>query len=192
MTTPESGQPGFSGTPGAQPYGQPAPGQQPYGQPAPGQQQPFGQQPYGQPAPGAPQYGQPAPGGYPPGIPLGPTPIPPRRRRRLPLFIGLGVVLVIVIVGVIFGAINSKTDPGNASAGDCVASQGSDANSVKKVACTDPSATFKVLGVINSVPDPSGSDDGRCQANYSNYDTEFWEGTQGQNGTELCLQKLNQ
>lgn len=217
MTQPPAGQGGSwpqqpAGQNPAAPYGQ-QPGpygqQQPFGQQqAFGQPQQFGQQPQfggqqpqfggqpgfpsGQPAsgpqfpdaPGTPVGG----GGFPPapGLPVGTG--PGRGRKRL--YIRLGVFVVVIIVAGIIAFFSTRSDPGHANVGDCLSGDVNNADSVKKVACTDPSATYKVIGTLDNQTDSDfNSQDNPCTS-YKGTDAAFWEGKSGETGTTLCLQSL--
>jgi hypothetical protein len=219
MTTPPEGQPqSWPQQPGEpsgqqpqfnqQPQFDPQQGQQPQFDPQQGGQQPqfdpqqAGQQPGQQPG-GFPQYGpmpgQPGPGqsfgpppGYQmaPGVPMAPG-IPVRPRRRTALWIRLGILGVVVIIGIIVAVVTHHTDPGGAAVGDCLSGSVDNADSVKKVDCTDSTASYKVLGTLdNQTQDDFNNEDNPC-TQWQNADAAFWEGQDGDTGTTLCLQSLH-
>jgi len=165
------GQPGQQNQPGQ--FGQPASGQGP-AFPAAGQGQAFpaaGQGPAfpaaGQ-GPAFPQQSTFGPAGNAGGGGFGPAMRPPRSRGRWGrvsrkiMMVRLIIGAVVVVAAIIITLVNSHTDPGNASVGDCIAnlpqdSSGvtQDASDAKKVDCTDSTAAYKVLGVVK---DPDGHD----------------------------------
>lgn len=174
------------------------PPQQPYGQ---GPQQQFPQQPgqYQQQQPGGPYQQQPGgpyqqpQGGFPPPGQGGPMPPvgPPASRpagAKIKSIVGVVGAIGLVIV-VILGFMASRKSPDSAKAGDCVARDGS--NSVKKVACTDPDAAFKVLGKVDKQSETAFriSSERICKP-FNGTTSAFWKGEQGKDGYVLCLSKL--
>ncbi|MCO5996075.1 LppU/SCO3897 family protein [Actinoallomurus rhizosphaericola] len=202
--------PGMAGPAGPQaPYGQPG-AQAPYGQP--GAQAPYGQPgaqaPYGQPGGQAP-YGQ--PGGqapYPPAGPYPPSPYgapspygppggPDAARRRKRALIVLPLALVVLIGIIVAGRLSSHSE--DAAVGDCVhrvtsgATQSKD-DSIKIVKCTDPAATYKVVGKVEHISKlslnirenlPSDGGKGIC-GQFPSATVRFWKGT-SKDGYVLCL-----
>jgi hypothetical protein len=160
------------------PYGQQPP-QNPYGQQPPVQGAPVGypppQNPYAQQAPQNP-YGQTqqpqAPyGAQPPNAfgaqPVGNAPgwnIPPQKSGGFLKGSRFKTTRIIVIVVVVAGIgiaafLANKSDPGTAAVGDCIHITNEDANSAKKVSCTDSSANFTVLQKYDNTTDTT-----KCQA----------------------------
>ncbi|MBO0869911.1 MAG: hypothetical protein J2P15_15225 [Micromonosporaceae bacterium] len=120
----------------------------------------------------------------------------PAKKKTPTLRIVLGVIgAVVVVIVAIVGYVASRSEPKSAAVGDCMHANGDDANSLKKVACTDPTWNYKVVGKVNSVTESewqNGSDDptgptGVCH-NYPSTTASFWEGTPGSTGYVLCLQ----
>lgn len=139
--------------------------------------------------PSNPPQQQHAPQGAPPPAP-DPAPAP-RKVSRKTAWIRIGILLVVVAGGLIFAYVKSQSNPGNAQVGDCVQANGEDADSVKKVACTDPAAAYKVAG---KVPDKTQIEasiavSSVCDA-FPTADHIFWQGTQGEKGTALCLEPV--
>jgi hypothetical protein len=194
-----------------QPYGgqQPHGGQQPYGAPQQPQQpqQPYGgapQQPYGAPQQpyGAPQqqpYGAPqqqfgAPAQTPQGFaPPGYQAPPAKKGARIAGCLG-AIVVIVLLIAVRFGLhglfnwTNGSTQTPKAGVGDCVEESGS--NSVKKIDCTDPLATDKVVGKVDGKSETEAQLNGSelCRP-YTGAVKYYWQGTKGFGGTGyiLCL-----
>jgi len=109
--------------------------------------------------------------------------------KRTGVRVILGLV-VLVIAGAVAAVAPKSTDPKYASVGDCEAGDIDHVDTVKTVACTDPTATYKVIGTklfqsesaFEAAQDP-------C-SDYPNADASFWEGKAGRHGTVLCLQQL--
>jgi hypothetical protein len=150
--------------------------QNPYGQPqAPNN--PYGQQP--QNPYGAPQGGQVPPNPY--GVSA------PASGGFLKKGGGFGKIRVIVAVVVlaaagIFWLVNHGKDPGTANAGDCVHIDGQDANSAKKVACTDASANYTVIQKFSGT-----SDTNKCQPYADTHPSEVALYQTGKTEYVLCL-----
>lgn len=151
---------------------------------APGAGRPGWVQPSGFPPPGTP------PGGMPP--PAVPPRMPPpdgvrAQRAVLPRAIVAAVLAVLGVVG-FFGLTMyvERNDGDHARPGDCTAKTGPD--KVERVACTDPTADFRVLGVTRG-PEPQGPRDRQCDR-WSQTTDYWWYGVEGRNGVLLCMVEL--
>jgi hypothetical protein len=117
--------------------------------------------------------------------PMAPPPQQPRnmRKRRI---IAL-VVLLLVVGGIGIAAWSSaKSSPDAAGVNDCVSKTGD--NSVKKVSCTDGSATYRVVGKVEhkTQVDFSMSSATICKP-FTGAQTAYWRGEVGKAGYILCL-----
>jgi hypothetical protein len=215
---PYGGQPGqpYGGQPG-QPYGgqpgQPDPyGNQP-GPPNPGPPNPYSSQPgeaySGQQAFGAPTSPPPSPespyGGYsgeaPAPYPGGPVPPPAKKGgagRIIGIIVGVVVVLLLAVCGgaAWFTFNKAKSDPANATVGDCLAgdtmdsTEAKEVNNIKKVECTSADAKYKVIGIVaNKTEAQFNIDQDICKA-YPSAASALWQGTKGQSGSVLCLEPI--
>lgn len=164
---PPAGQPAWAGQPTGPAYPQQPSGAQPYGQ------QPYGQVPYGPPL----------------------TNQKPGRKKRL--IIRFSVLAVLVVVGIVIAVINSKSDPGEAKAGDCIGNvpaassdQTVTVDDAKKVDCTSSDARYKVLGTLNkSESDFNSQPTEQMCAAYPDAIGALYVGDSGSSssGTVLCL-----
>ncbi|MEV0401982.1 hypothetical protein [Actinoallomurus sp. NPDC050550] len=163
---------------------------------------PYGMQPPpggpGMPPPGMPGPGMP-PGAYggPPG-PYGPPPglAPGQRRKRL--LIVLPIALVALVGIIVLNRMGSGSD--EAAVGDCVKKTSDETTSsgkhitgdnIKTVACTDASATYKVVGRVEhvsriSVGIQEMNGKGVCSP-YPSATVRYWRGKTGGDGYVLCL-----
>jgi len=106
-----------------------------------------------------------------------------RRWRR----VVAGMVLVVAVLAVLagLGVYVSRTDAGDAAAGDCLRRRGRD--SVAVVACHHPDAEFEVVG---RVEDQTEREAGTitCDNFAERGATQvYWEGEEGGTGFVLCL-----
>jgi hypothetical protein len=118
-------------------------------------------------------------------LPEPPAPSRGRGKRRQVVVL----VVLLVVAGVVFGGIwlATRHSAATAKVGDCVHQTGS--NAVTVVACTDPSADFKVVGrVENQTEVDAGLS--AC-APYVDQGAEqfYWAGVAGKPGYVLCLAK---
>ncbi|MEV6924679.1 hypothetical protein AB0M46_09235 [Dactylosporangium sp. NPDC051485] len=172
------------------PYGQPSGA--PYGQPTSGN--PYDQQP--------PAYGVPGPGA--PGAPFGAPPPPKKSSAGKIILIILGVILVLALVccgGIYFFAKDTwnkiadtvKSDPSNATVGDCLAGDSitdsaSKSVSVKIVKCDDSTAKYKVVGIKDGVAQTEAlKDEATVCSDFSDAKYVLWQGTNEASGKALCL-----
>jgi hypothetical protein len=113
-------------------------------------------------------------------------PARPRRSKRRQLIV-LTIFLVLVVAFFGFVWLQTRHSPATAKAGDCVRQTG--ANSVRVVACDDPSATFKVVGRVDNKTQVE-ADLSACDP-YTAQGAEqyYWSGEPGKTGYVLCLAK---
>ncbi|GAA4633151.1 hypothetical protein GCM10023196_069570 [Actinoallomurus vinaceus] len=175
----------------------------PSGPSAPGPGGPYGPPP-GAPGPGMPPAGAPGPG-MPPGAyggPPGPYGTPPgltpnQRRKRLLIVVPVALVALVGII--VLRGRSSGSD--EAAVGDCVkktsdqttsSGQHVTGDNIKTVACTDASASYKVVGKVEHVSRISVSikemdGKGVCSP-YPSATVRYWRGkTGGGDGYVLCL-----
>ncbi|WP_433178082.1 LppU/SCO3897 family protein [Actinoallomurus sp. CA-150999] len=153
--------------------------------------------PPGMPGPGMPP-GPPGAYGGPPG-PYGPPPglAPDQRRKRL--LIVLPIALVALVGIIVINRLSSGSD--EAAVGDCVKKTSDQTTSsgkhitgdnIKTVACTDASATYKVVGKVQHVSRISVSIEemnggkGACSP-YPSATVRYWRGKTSGDGYVLCL-----
>ena len=107
------------------------------------------------------------------------------------MLVGVCVVVAILglrAVGEVATTVSQQVaeDPGRAVVGDCLAGTDGeelDADKLKRVACTDTTAAFKVVQIVQ---DKLVSE---AEAACTEPSTEFyfWSGTEGAEGEVLCL-----
>jgi hypothetical protein len=135
---------------------------------------------YPPPAPGG-AYPPPAPGGaYPPMAPM--PPAKPKKARRG--IITLVVTLVVVAVVAIIGVLANRDSPKQTAVGDCMSGQ--TAETLKKVACTDSTAEWKVVGRVGNKTESEAKPETAC-TQWPETDSAYWEGKPGESGFVLCL-----
>jgi hypothetical protein len=115
------------------------------------------------------------------------APLPPVRRssRKRGLITLLILVVVLAVIGIV-GYIASRNAPSRTAVGDCM--KGQDKDSLKKVACTDTTAEWKVVGRVSS---GSGVTVETTCVTWPDATAVYWEGKEGQQGFALCLAPLN-
>ena len=103
-------------------------------------------------------------------------------RRRVVSIVTIVVVLAIIGVVLYF----TRSNAASTAVGDCVAQTGS--NSISKVACDDPKATFKVVGRVEDKTQIESSISA-CK-DFQGAESSYWEGEFGKKGLVLCLAKI--
>jgi hypothetical protein len=114
------------------------------------------------------------------------TPAPPRGRRKVVSWIFLIVVLAGLAVVAVLAVRQSRQDPQGAAVGDCVQVTGDDADSAKKLPCTDPAANYTVAGKVDNQDQPFSPFTPECDQ-FPGADHVLWHGQSGQRGSILCL-----
>ena len=101
------------------------------------------------------------------------------------------VAVMLAIIGAFFAAAwyFTRSNADNAKVGDCVAAPGE--NSVKIVACDDPTAAFKVVGRVQDKTQSEALIDACAPYQSLGADQVYWQGKAGQTGLVLCLASLN-
>jgi uncharacterized iron-regulated membrane protein len=94
------------------------------------------------------------------------------------------VVLLLVVVGGPIAYFAAQSAPSAANVNDCMKGQTADA--MKKVACTDPTAEWTVVGRLSDKTEAEFDVDKSCAA-YPTTEVGYWEGKKGQKGFILCL-----
>lgn len=119
-------------------------------------------------------------------VPVAPPAVaaPVRRPKRRQIIV-LSVFLAAVVAFFAVAWVSTRGNPENAKVGDCVRLDGAD--SVKVVACTDPSATFKVVGRVEDKTQVDAGLDACDPFVDQGVEQAFWSGEEGKTGFVLCL-----
>lgn len=115
--------------------------------------------------------------------------VKPRRRGGVGLIV-TAVLLALALIGAgSYYFLNYRTSPARANVGDCLSGteNPADVSNIKLIDCSDKNATFKVTKKITN--QPKDVNDSACAG--IDHDDVYWYGREGQNGTVLCLLKLN-
>jgi hypothetical protein len=115
--------------------------------------------------------------------------VKPRRRGGVGLIV-TAVLLALALIGAgSYYFLNYRNSPARAGVGDCLSGSENpaDVSNIKLIDCSDKNATFKVTKKITN--QPKDVNDSACAG--IDHDDVYWYGREGQNGTVLCLLKLN-
>lgn len=136
--------------------------------------------PGGYPPPAAPGGYPPPGGGYPP---MAPTP-PKKSGRSMVRIVLYVIVALVVVIGGIVAYVQSRSKPAATAVGDCMVGQS--AETLKKIACTDAKAEWKVVGRVADKTESESTVEKTCSP-WPDADTLYWEGKKGEKGFALCL-----
>ncbi|MBP2477042.1 hypothetical protein JOF53_005914 [Crossiella equi] len=113
----------------------------------------------------------------------------PKKKSKLPKILGY---LIVPLIALGFFVYNFMFGAGNAKVGECLAGDGTNANSVEKVDCADAKAKFTVVGRVEGktsadVDDVEGKEHA-CDA-YPGWKHVYWEQSSRRSttGALLCL-----
>jgi hypothetical protein len=115
--------------------------------------------------------------------------VAPAGRRRGKRRQIVALVVFLVVVAVAFGGIwlGTRHSASTATVGDCVHQTGTDAVTV--VACTDPTADFKVVGRVENKTQVDAGLSACDPYVDQGAETFYWAGQPGKTGYVLCLAK---
>ena len=131
---------------------------------------------------------------------FGSVPAAPEKKKKGPLGAIIGVVVAVVVVGVLAlayaffsGALN-KDAVSNAKVGDCFQETAfteklEDASGEKTVACTDPTAKYKVVGIVDNKRSSEIDVDTNC-APWADAVAGIWLGPPGEVGKVYCVSEV--
>jgi hypothetical protein len=119
-------------------------------------------------------------------LPEPPAPTGRRRGKRRQVVV---LVVFLAVVAVAFGGIwlATRHSAATAKVGDCVHQTGTDA--VQVVACTDPSADFKVVGRVENQTEVDAGLSSCSPYVDQGAEQFYWAGKPGETGYVLCLAK---
>jgi hypothetical protein len=125
-------------------------------------------------------------GGYTPPSSYPPAPAPPPRKSgpNVAKIILSVIVVLVVIVGGIYFLVKRQSAPASTQVGDCMSGQTAEA--LKKIACTDGKAEWKVVGRVGNKTESETTVEDTC-TQWPDTEVVYWEGEKGKKGFALCL-----